>query len=223
MTIIYKSLAIVPNFCDTYFNVMIVKNPKFITTRPNAAVAPTRGGSPRVSVGVNRNLNPTRIATQMGVLGSGGDVITFTMANGNAVGGAIIQYVIGDADGAVADALGRTVTNATSDAFSATIQKNRFATRPAQVDSMLLQTSSNAAQFRQQYSYGWVENDGSSYSKKVRIGQFASPSDQNDLLRPVTFKGMNQEIVLGPDSGLFFSVLGGETLTAFVQFGEQTR
>lgn len=178
--------------------------------------------SPSVNTVVAKTVNPTRMATQLGIIGSGGDVITFTMDNSGGV--ATVTYVIGDADGAVASQLNKTAINPTSsDAFTPAIFKSRFATRPVQVLSLNLQTSSDAAEFSQRFEYGWVENDGTATAKPLRFGVFASPSDQNNLIRPVDFGGMSQEVVFGPDSGLFFPVIAGEILTAYVVMGQQTK
>lgn len=189
------------------------------TAKPTTGLSVQSGG-PSVATRVAKTSNTTRMATQMGVLGAGGDVIVFTMANSS---GATATYVIGDADGAVALQLGKTVVNPTStNVFSPAVLKSRFATRPVQVVGMNLQTSSTAAEFAQNFQYGWVENDGSASIKPLPIGVFASPSDQNDLIRPVDFAGFSKQVVLGPDSGLFLPVLNGETLTAYIVMGAQT-
>jgi hypothetical protein len=196
---------------------MIYKNS--ISKRPQVLGASKTG--PSVANAVVKASNPTQMATQMGILGSGGDVIGFTMANGTA---STVTYVIGDADGAVASQLSKTAVNPTaSDAFSPAIFKSRFATRPVQVQGLNLQTSSDAAEFSQRFEYGWVENDGTATSKPLRFGVFASPSDQDKLIRPVNLQGLSQEVVLGPDSGLFFPVIGNETLIAYIVMGQQTK
>lgn len=188
--------------------------------RPTQVAA--RPSGPSVNTVVAKTTNPTRVATQLGIVGSGGDVITFTMNNSGGV--ATVTYVIGDADGAVASALNKTASNPTSsDVFSPAIFKSRFATRPVQVTELNLQTSSDATEFAQRFEYGFVENDGTATSKPLRFGVFASPSDQNPLIRPVTLTGMTQEVVLGTDSGLFFPVIAGEILTAYVVMGQQTK
>lgn len=191
---------------------------KTTSARPSG-LSPQKAG-PSLQSRVAKTTNQTRMATQMGVLGSGGDVVVFTMANAT---GAAVNYVIGDAIGAVALQLGKTVVNPTSsNILNPATLKALYNTRPVQVSSMNLQTSSTAAQFAQPISYGYIDNDGSAYNKPIVIGVFESPSDQNPLIRPVDFRGFSLDIVLSQTSGLFFTVLAGETLTAYVVYGAQT-
>jgi hypothetical protein len=196
---------------------MIYKN----SIRKNPQVLGVSKQGPSVANAVVKSQNQTQMATQLGILGSNGDVISFTMNNTTA---SPVTYVIGDAYGAVAAQLNRTAVNPTSsDAFSPAIFKARFQTRPVQVLSMNLLTSSNAAQFNERFEYGYVENDGTATSKPLRFGVFASPSDQDKLIRPVNLQGMSQDVVLGPDSGLFFPVIANQALTAFVVMGQQMK
>ena len=191
---------------------------KGTNTRPSG-LSPQKAG-PTLQSRIAKTTNQTRMATQMGVLGSGGDTVVFTMANAT---GAPVQYVLGDAIGAVALQLGRTVVNPTSsNILNPATLKALYATRPVQVSSINLQTSSTSAQFAQPIAYGYIDNDGSAYSKPIVIGVFESPSDQNPLIRPVDFRGYSLDIILSQTSGLFFTVLAGETLTAYVVYGAQT-
>ncbi len=59
---------------------MIYKNS--ISKRPQVLGASKTG--PSVANAVVKASNPTQMATQLGILGSGGDVIGFTMANATA-------------------------------------------------------------------------------------------------------------------------------------------
>jgi len=166
------------------------------------------------------NPNPSRIATQMGQLGNGGDTVVYTITNG---GGATAGYIIGDAYGAVEAALGVSLADPTSvDAFSVAALKSLYGTNPVQITGMNLQTSSDARQFAQTYQYVTVENDGSSTTKKLRLAQFASPSDYNALIRPVDLTNLPGGVVLGAKSGLVIYVLAGETLTISMVMGNQT-
>lgn len=195
---------------------------QMIVKKANGAIQRIVPGknTPTVQASTKLTANPTRMATQIGVLGSGGDTIGFTMTNAT---GATATYVIGDAYGNVAGQLNKTVLNPTSQtAFTVAGFKARCATRPLGVLSMNLQTSSDATEFAQQFQYGYLMgNDGSAAFKPLVLGVFASPSDYNDLIRPVSFSGFSQQVVLGPDSGLFLPVLDGETLTAYVTYNEQ--
>jgi hypothetical protein len=201
-----------------------LKISKMIIQRNKTAARPsglsTSKAGPSLASRVSKTTNQTRMATQLGVLGSGGDTVTFTMANAT---GAVVTYVLGDAQGAVAQQLGKTAVSPTSsNVFTPAILKARYGLRPVQVSSINLQTSSTSAQFAQPITYGYIENDGTAASKPIVVGVFESPSDYNALIRPVDFRGFSMDIILGPDTGLFFNVLAGETLTAYVVYGAQT-
>ena len=190
---------------------------KPVTTQANGTVI-TKANP--LSKSIVANPNPTRVATQLGQLGNGGDTVVYTITNS---GGSTASYVIGDAYGACVAAIGGSYSNPTSvDSLSVAAYKALYGTNPVQITSMNLQTSSDARQFAQAYQYVTVENDGTYTAKKLRLAQFASPSDYNALIRPVDLSNIPGGVVLGAKSGITMAVLAGETLTISLVMGNQT-
>jgi hypothetical protein len=145
-------------------------------------------------------------------------MIVYTLTNGT---GATINFVIGDALGAIASRSGRALTNPTavSGGISVAVQKNQMAFRPLEIVGLNMQTSSNAAQFNEGFERAVVDQYGEYTSRLFSIAGFASPSDQNNLIRPVDVGQFNDPVVLSDTQALIIPVIAGQTVTLSISVG----
>lgn len=145
-------------------------------------------------------------------------MIVYTLTNGT---GGTLNFVIGDALGAIASRSGRTLTNPTavSGGISVAIQKEQLAFRPMEIVGLNIQTSSDPNQFAQGFERATVDQYGQYSSRLFAIAGFASPSDYDNLIRPVDVGQFNDPLVLSDTQALIIPVIAGETVTLSISVG----
>lgn len=156
--------------------------------------------------------NIGNVAKLQGYQGSLPPLDTFTVVLANASSGAQV-YIIGDPTGGLANMVGGTVNQPTScswgGAAGVTPMQLSFGYAPVSLTGYNYQTSSDAAQFNQNFELVSSDIKGNLLRNPVAIANAQRNNQFNDLLLTIE---LATPVILNWNNALLVTVLAGETV-----------